>query len=72
MRTLVILSILAAWSSAAHAEDTADLVFVNGKVYTLDERRPWVEALAIKGEWILAAGTWITVGQRFYRVMVLP
>lgn len=43
--------------SLARAEQTADLILVNGRVYTVDEARPWAEALAIGGDRILAVGT---------------
>jgi hypothetical protein len=39
------------------AEDVADLILVNGRVYTLEEGRPWAQALAIRGERIAAVGT---------------
>lgn len=35
----------------------ADLVLVNGKVFTGDDSRPWVEAVAVKEGKILAVGT---------------
>ena len=35
----------------------ADLLLFNGRVYTLDADRPWTQAVAIKGNRILAAGT---------------
>lgn len=35
----------------------ADLVFVNGKIWTVDEKRPSCEGVAILGEKILAIGT---------------
>jgi predicted amidohydrolase YtcJ len=35
----------------------ADLILVNGRVYTLDAARPWAEAVAIGGERILAVGS---------------
>jgi predicted amidohydrolase YtcJ len=35
----------------------ADLVLVNGRVYTLDPARPWAEAIAIAGSRIVAVGT---------------
>ncbi|HEU4647451.1 MAG TPA: amidohydrolase [Gemmatimonadales bacterium] len=34
-----------------------DLILVNGKVYTADSLHPWVEALAIRGERIVGAGS---------------
>ncbi len=59
MRTLAVASILATvvFAPAAGAQEVADLVITNGRVYTLDEGQPWAEALAIRGEWILAVGT---------------
>ncbi len=38
-------------------EDPADLVLVNGNVYTLDEERPEAEAIAIRGEHIAIVGS---------------
>ena len=59
MRTIAIASIFAifVFAPAAGAQEMADLVITNGRVYTLDESQPWAEALAIRGEWILAVGT---------------
>jgi predicted amidohydrolase YtcJ len=37
--------------------DQADLALVNGRVYTLDPARPWAEALAVRGDRILAVGS---------------
>ena len=59
MRTLAVASILAVlvFAPAVRSQEVAELVIVNGRVYTLDEGQPWAEALAIRGEWILAVGT---------------
>ncbi|MBL8205561.1 MAG: amidohydrolase [Blastocatellia bacterium] len=35
---------------------TADLVLLNGRIWTGDEKMPWVEAIAIKGNQILRIG----------------
>jgi predicted amidohydrolase YtcJ len=35
----------------------ADLVIINGKVFTIDENKPFANAVAIKGENIIAVGT---------------
>jgi len=35
----------------------ADMVVLNGKVLTIDENKPYAEAVAIKGEYIIAVGT---------------
>lgn len=45
----------AAWSVAAQAE--ADLVLVNGKIVTVDDRFSIAQALVIRGERILATGS---------------
>lgn len=37
--------------------DAASMVFVNGGVYTLDDERPWVEAVAISGDRIMYVGS---------------
>ena len=54
--TLASLLIL---SACAKTPDTsvADHLFINGKVYTVDEANPWVEAFATKGDRIVATGT---------------
>jgi predicted amidohydrolase YtcJ len=35
----------------------ADLIFVNAKVYTLEDAQPWAEAVAIRGDRIVYVGT---------------
>ena len=34
----------------------ADSIFVNGQIYTVNDRSEWVEAVAIKGDRIIYAG----------------
>jgi hypothetical protein len=41
----------------------ADLVFVNGAVYTVDQSRPWVRAVAVRGGRIVAVGDDDDVGE---------
>jgi predicted amidohydrolase YtcJ len=36
------------------AEPPADLVLVNGKIYTMDAKHPWTAAVAIRGETVVA------------------
>lgn len=36
---------------------SADMVLTNGRIYTVDEQQPWVEAVAIKGGRFIAVGT---------------
>ena len=35
---------------------TADSVFHNGRVYTVDDKQPWAQALAVKGERLIYVG----------------
>jgi len=56
------LAIVAALAIAApQARQTsalpADLVLINGRVYTVDGAKPWAEAVAIRGDRIVAVGT---------------
>jgi predicted amidohydrolase YtcJ len=44
---------LAAWQPTTEV----DLVLVNGRIYTVDPARPWVEAVAVRGSRIVAVGT---------------
>ena len=50
------------WAAGAvglmvQAQGPADLLLLNGRVYTVDSARPWAEAVAIKGDRIAAVGT---------------
>ncbi|HEV3252774.1 MAG TPA: amidohydrolase [Candidatus Acidoferrales bacterium] len=44
-------------SSSSPASSSADLVLTKGAIYTGDPQRPRVEAIAVRGEWIVAAGS---------------
>lgn len=54
----ILLSIvsLSACGDKAVLENTADLIFTNAKVYTVDANNPWAEAVAVKGNQILYVG----------------
>lgn len=56
---LISAPFLVGLSACAKTPDTevADQLFVNGKVYTVDESSPWVEAFATKGARIVATGS---------------
>jgi len=45
-----------AWLPVSGGPASADLILVNGKIFTGNDARPYVQALAIRGERILAAG----------------
>jgi predicted amidohydrolase YtcJ len=58
MKNLIItLSIvLMMFAESCTQKEKADLVIINGKVFTNDKDSPWTEAVAMKGEFILEAG----------------
>ena len=43
--------------ATAVTAQTADTVFTGGKVYTVDEEQPWVDAVAVKGNKIVFVGS---------------
>ncbi len=57
MKRLVAVAAAVFAAAACSAPGPADLVLVNGRLYTLDEQQPWAEALAVKGERIVAVGS---------------
>ncbi len=48
---------LAALSHVASAQDAADYIFTNAKVYTMDDAQPQAEAVAVKGNKIIYVGS---------------
>ena len=59
-RAFFLLTVLAFSSAALEAQAPfphADRVFLNAKIWTADDARPYAQALAIGGDKILAAGT---------------
>jgi predicted amidohydrolase YtcJ len=57
-----ILSVIAFGFAAAAAPTPADLVLLHGKIHTEDASRSVVQALAVRGNTIVAAGTDQTIG----------
>src|ERR671935_2778439 len=53
----VLLAVALGWSRPASAQTPADIVLFNGKIVTVDDRFTIAEALAIKGERIIAVGS---------------
>jgi len=51
------VAVMAAGFMAQPSGPAADLVLVNGRIYTVDPARPWAEAVSIRGDRILAVGT---------------
>jgi predicted amidohydrolase YtcJ len=50
------ISLAVALGGVSHANESADTVFTNGKVYTVNEEQPWAEAVAVKGNKIVYVG----------------
>ena len=56
-KTVFVLLIPIFMSASCGTQEKADLVIINGKVLTIDQDNPEAEAIAIKGETIIAAGS---------------
>jgi predicted amidohydrolase YtcJ len=54
---LLLLSTMA----AAQPPLTADIALINGRIYTLDAQKPWVEAIAARAEDIVAVGSTVEI-----------
>ncbi|MFT4025659.1 MAG: amidohydrolase [Novosphingobium sp.] len=55
---LAILPLVLAGSVAAKPRESADTVYVNGRIYTVDAAHPWVQAVAIKdGKFVFVGDT---------------
>ena len=44
-------------AAAACADNSADVVYTNGRIYTVNEAQPWAEAFAVKDGRFVAVGT---------------
>jgi predicted amidohydrolase YtcJ len=54
---ILSITIISLFFSCAQKKEPADLVLTNGKIVTLDEAKPEVEALAARGDVIVAIGS---------------
>lgn len=54
---IFVLAILALTVFACESGEKADVIFTNGNIYTVNAEQPWVEAVAVKDERILVAGS---------------
>jgi len=59
---LLLIGALAAPGVRAAAQVPADLVLLHGRVYTVDGSRPWAQAVAVRGDRIVAVGSDAQVG----------
>ena len=59
MKTIIISLSIAGMilSGSCKTREAADLVIINGKVFTVDDSNPAAEALAVRGEKIISVGT---------------
>ncbi|HEU4629376.1 MAG TPA: amidohydrolase [Gemmatimonadaceae bacterium] len=58
MRPVPLLAAMALGAaSAAHAQPPVSLAVVNARVWTGDPRRPWADAIAVRGDRIAAVGS---------------
>ncbi|MGB7296118.1 MAG: amidohydrolase [Candidatus Aminicenantales bacterium] len=65
-RTPVLLAILATVAALSVCQGTravADLVLLEGRVWTGESARPWAEAVAVRGERIVGVGTSKEIGR---------
>jgi len=72
---LIAMGVVNAWTRPAHAAEPADLVLLDATVHTVDARRPRAEAVAVRGNRILAVGSSAEVGAHVgprTRVLRLP
>jgi predicted amidohydrolase YtcJ len=46
-----------------NAKHVADTVVIHGRIYTLDSKQPWAQALAIRADKIVAVGDDATIGK---------
>ena len=52
---LLFIAVIAI-SCTTSQKDTADIIYKNGRIYTVNESQPWAEALAIKDGRFIAIG----------------
>jgi len=59
MKKIIFLSVvsLTVFVVGCSSQKTADVIYTNGKIYTVNENQPWAEALAIKNGGLIAVGT---------------
>jgi len=55
--SLLVILVVIAGCSGEPALDHADVIYTNGRIYTVNEAQPWVEAVAIKDGKFLAVGS---------------
>jgi predicted amidohydrolase YtcJ len=54
---LALACMTASQLAAAQSQPTADLLITHGRVYTVNAKQPWAEAVAVRGDKIVAVGS---------------
>ena len=58
---IVVVAAASLCARSSHAQKsskaTADIVLVNGRVFTADPRRPWAQGLAVRGDRVIGVGS---------------
>ncbi|MFN7119693.1 MAG: amidohydrolase, partial [Saprospiraceae bacterium] len=57
MKQLFLASLILCLLTACQKQETADTIFMNGNIYTVNEKQPRAEAIAVKDGRILAVGS---------------
>lgn len=57
-----LFAVVCALAVSACAAAPPDTVLLNGKIFTSDSARPWAQALAIRGDRVIAVGDTATIG----------
>jgi hypothetical protein len=57
----IVLGAASQWPRASHAQGssgaTADIVLVNGRVFTADPSQPWAQGLAVRADRVIGVGS---------------
>ena len=53
---ILMLALGSCFSASQEPAASADVVVIHGRIYTLEAKHPWAQAIAIRGERILAVG----------------
>ncbi len=56
-RTLVALFMIALVAGCGPDQQSADVVYTNGRIYTVNEAKPWAAAVAIKDGKFIGVGS---------------
>ncbi len=55
--SMIGILVMTFFSCQNEPKETADVIFINGKIYTVDDNQEWAEAIAIKGGKFIAVGS---------------